>query len=279
MQQEKRIRSFKFVAAAATATIAAAVFAVGAPPATAAPVDHIVGTSGDTFTPNAVPAVVNIGDTITFNGLDGHNATSTAGSAATFASPAGGASFVYTTTTAGKHTFECTFHSGMTGSFTVAAGGAAPAAAAPAAPVAAAPAAGGATVNTSGDTFTPSTLPGVVNIGDKITFNGLKGHNATSTAGSVGTFASPPGAASFVYTTTTAGKHTYECTYHSGMTGSFTVAAGGAAPAAGVPAAPAAGVPAAPAAGVPAVSGSGGDDDDDDDDDDDEGDDDEGDDD
>ena len=133
--QKNRIA--KFAAIAATATLSAAMIAVSAPAASAA--DHVIGTSGDTFTPSTLPGVVAIGDTITFNGLDGHNATSTAGSVAKFASPAGVASYKYTTTTAGKHTYDCTFHSGMVGSFTVAAaaGGAAPA---PAAPAPAAPA-------------------------------------------------------------------------------------------------------------------------------------------
>jgi pyruvate dehydrogenase E2 component (dihydrolipoamide acetyltransferase) len=136
MQKTRHHRTSKLVATAATAAIAAAMIAVGAPSASAA--NQIINTSGDTFTPSALTAVVNVGDTVTFNGLGGHNATSTAASVAKFASPAGAASFVYKTTTPGKHTYDCTFHSGMVGSFTVV-GAAAPAAPAPKAPAAPGP--------------------------------------------------------------------------------------------------------------------------------------------
>ena len=159
MQQTQRIRTFKLVSATAVATIAAALVTTAMPSATAAVAQpatvavaqpatlasgtHVIDTSGDTFTPKVLPGVVQIGDTITFNGLNGHNATSTAASVAKFASTPGAATFAYTVTTAGKYTYECTYHSGMTGSFTVAPGGStppAPGAPAPGTPAPSAPA-------------------------------------------------------------------------------------------------------------------------------------------
>jgi len=86
----------------------------------AASVNHVIGTRGNTFSPKALRGVVHIGDRITFRGLRGHNATSTAGSVAKFASRRGVATFVYRVGRAGKYTYRCTFHKGMTGSFTAA---------------------------------------------------------------------------------------------------------------------------------------------------------------
>ena len=136
MQQTQRIRTSKLVGAAAAATIAAAMMAAAtqsataaaprpaiaaaAQPATAVSANHVIGTSGDTFTPKVLPGVVHIGDTISFNGLGGHNATSTAGSVAKFASRPRATTFVYRVRKAGKYIYRCTFHKGMTGSFTVA---------------------------------------------------------------------------------------------------------------------------------------------------------------
>jgi plastocyanin len=132
MHQIQRIRTSRLVGAAAAATMAAAMMA-GAQTATAAAarpaaaavaqiaatasVNHVIGTRGDTFSPKVLPRVVHIGDRITFKGLAGHNATSTAGSVAKFASRPGVATFVYTVRKAGKYTYQCTFHRGMTGSF------------------------------------------------------------------------------------------------------------------------------------------------------------------
>jgi plastocyanin len=140
--QTTRKKMSIYMAAATAVALPTVLFTIGAQPAiAAAPVNHIVATKGDTFSPSVLPGTVAIGDTVTFSGLSGHNATSTTGSAATFASPAGVSTFVYKATNAGKFTYECTFHSGMTGSFTVAAVGAAPAPPTAAAPTAAAPAA------------------------------------------------------------------------------------------------------------------------------------------
>ena len=135
MHQIQRIRTSRLVGAAAAVTMAAAMM-TGAQPATAttarpattgaaktataASVNHVIGTRGDTFSPKALRGVVHLGDKITFRGLRGHNATSTAGSVAKFASRRGVATFVYTVRKAGKYTFKCTFHRGMTGSFTAA---------------------------------------------------------------------------------------------------------------------------------------------------------------
>jgi len=135
MHPIQRIRTSRLVGAAAAATVAAAMMA-GAQPAPAAAarpatagaanspaavsVNHVIGTRGNTFSPKVLRRVVHIGDTVTFKGLRGHNATSTAGSVAKFASRPRAAMFVYRVGRAGKYTYRCTFHKGMTGSFTAA---------------------------------------------------------------------------------------------------------------------------------------------------------------
>ena len=53
------------------------------------------GSEAFTFTPGAIPGTVAVGDTITFSGLGGHNATSNGASPASFASPAGAVVVVF----------------------------------------------------------------------------------------------------------------------------------------------------------------------------------------
>ncbi len=85
------------------------------------------GTAANSFTPSTVSAVV--GDVIQFTWTypNPHNVTSTSvpAGAATFASgtlSTSGAMFSYTITVAGTYNYQCTLHSGMTGTINVTGG-------------------------------------------------------------------------------------------------------------------------------------------------------------
>lgn len=84
---------------------------------------HEVDVSSNSFSPNSLTGV-QVGDIIKWTLSSGsHTTTSTsvpAGAATwdyTFSGT--GDTFEYTVTEAGSYSYECTFHSGMTGSFTV----------------------------------------------------------------------------------------------------------------------------------------------------------------
>jgi plastocyanin len=126
MQQVRHTRTFKFVAAAATAAIAAAMVAVSIPAASAAPKTVTITTSGKTFSPASVTTVV-VGDTISFTGMGSHNAHATTlpAGAAPFTLGPGSGAFTYTVTVAGVYKYQCDFHlPGMVASFTAVAAGA-----------------------------------------------------------------------------------------------------------------------------------------------------------
>lgn len=92
-------------------------------------------------------------------------------------------------------------------------------------------------VGASGNTFSTTTTPVNISLGEKITFNFVGGfHNAESVsipAGAVSfTSGSAPSSGSFNYTPTAAGVYTFKCIIHSasGMIGSFTVTGTAATP-------------------------------------------------
>jgi plastocyanin len=103
-------------------TSAASAIVTATPGAPAAGTDHAVNlTSSKTFSPAAVSVAT--GDSVTWHWTDSrtHNITADSGQADTFAS-ANMSSGTYSRTfnTAGRFTYRCTLHSGMSGSVTVA---------------------------------------------------------------------------------------------------------------------------------------------------------------
>ena len=111
MQQTQRNRTLKFVAAAATATMAAAMIAVGAPSATAAVAVTVSGKLVGGFTPTVVHVTAGVPTTITYKNTDSsdHDFTVTDLSFQVAAAGGASASKVLTATAAqvGSHKFIC----------------------------------------------------------------------------------------------------------------------------------------------------------------------------
>lgn len=187
-----------------------------------------VTTPNETFSPGTLSIVP--GSTVTWE-ISGatHNVTFTG------PAPAGGnvpdtqpgASASRTFDTAGTYAYQCTRHAGMSGTVVVEAGAAPPQAPAPTPP----PPASGATVTTLNETFSPGTVtiaPGstvswqISGATHNLTFNGPApaGGNIPDT--------SPGNTVSRTFDA--AGSYSYQCTRHSGMTGTVVVQGAGATP-------------------------------------------------
>ena len=254
MQPKQPKRMVIGLAAATVVVLAAVMFAVGAPVASAATQTVQIPAGQNAFT--AQKLTINVGDTITWKNNDVHNVVSAniPVGATAFESPmmmTPTDSFSQTFTVPGNYRYLCTLHASpadanaatqsatkMVGEFTVVGTATTPPTGVPTVVptvvppvVPVVPTGRTVRIEADSDEWSPKRTTGV-KIGDSIRFTDLKDdHDAVSTA-------IPVGAARFAYNqgldeddaeepkylVTLPGVYNFLCTQHDGMTASFTTA-------------------------------------------------------